>query len=390
MIPKSLSATALDVADKCLARYHASNFSRVNAPRTDRDRASLLGTTVHAALEYYVKTAIMEQATEPSLEYLLLCFNTCFDDNFGSGERKSSEYKDGNKMLQVWYKRTDFSDIEVLSCEVKENFEVPTSAGLIPFNFIWDRADKIKDGVYRIVDYKTSRWNVNHDDLKKKIQPRAYAVAAAIKFPDAEEIWVEFDMLRHERVGIVFSREDNIETWKWIKKTAQTIIDTPESDPPETLNPECIFCIRKQSCAELRKNISIGGVFSVPTPEAAVDMRAQLEYQSKGIKAAIDELDSVIMAGMKERDSFEINGSKYLGKISVSSRRAVDGHTVEKIVGTDKFKEYGGLSLTVDNFESLLKDPEITDDQKAQLKLCMRKNTGEPKIKTEPVPNLGS
>lgn len=390
MIPTSISASALHVADLCLARYHASNYSKVGAPKSIYDRAALLGTTTHAALEFYVTTAIQATEHEPTLNYLLQCFTTAFDTLFGQGEHKSQEYKDGVKMLRGWHKRTDFSDVEVISCEVKENFMVPTSEGDIPFNFIWDRADRIKEGVYKIVDYKTARWNINHDDLKKKIQPRAYALAAAIKWKDAEEIWVEFDMLRHERVGIVFTREDNIETWQWIKSTAQRIIDTPESDPPETLNTECRFCIRKQACQALKENVSIGGIFSISTAEEAVDRRAKMEYQLKGLEAAIAELDTVIMPAMKERDAVEIAGEKYQAKIKVSSRREVDGHSVEKVVGTEKFKEYGGLAITVGQYEEMLKDPDLTDEQKAQLRMCVHKKLGEPKIGTEAMPTIGA
>lgn len=387
MKPKSISATALHVADLCLARYHAENILR--GERHEENRAALLGTTVHAALEFYVKTAIMEPKTEPTLTYLLSCFETAFQSFFGAEEKGTEEHKDGIKMCKSWHKRTDFSDVEVLSCEVKSNFEVPTSEGPLTFNYIWDRADKIKEGVYRIVDYKSSRWNVNHDDLKKKIQPRAYAVAAAIQFKDAQEIWVEFDMLRHDRVGIVFSREDNIVTWKWIKETAQRIIDADEDNPPETLNPECMFCIRKQTCTALRENISIGGVFSTPTPGEAIDLRAKMEYQKKGLESAIKELDSIIMPAMKEEDTLEMSGEKYLAKIGVSSRREVDGMTVERIVGSDKFQEYGGFAITVVNYEKLCEDPDLTDEQKSQLPRAIHKNIGEPKIKTDRRPSMG-
>ena len=93
---------------------------------------------------------------------------------------------------------------------------------------------------------------------------------------------------------------------------------------------------------------------------------------------------------MREQDTTELEGDMFLAKISISSRRAVDGMTVERIVGTDKFKEYGGLAITVESYEKLCADPDLTDEQKAQLKGAVRKNMGEPKIKTDRRPSVGA
>jgi hypothetical protein len=287
-------------------------------------------------------------------------------------------------MLKAWFKRTDFSKFEVISCEVKENFPIATSLGDIPFNFIWDRHDQLDEGVYRVVDYKTNRWGLNPGDLKKKIQARAYGLAAQIKYPDAKKIWVQFDMLRHDGpVGIVFTRDDNIATWQFMKAKAQQIIDTPDTDVPETLNPECLFCARITSCDAVQKNISIGGVLSKGEITELVDTRAQLEWQKKAVEAALNKLDEVIIGRAKVEDRLEFESDQYRMRIGISSSRAIDAEMAENVLPPDVARRYMGKSLTIGNVDKLLKGPELSEEQKRQLVGLIYQKKGEPRVKIE-------
>jgi len=386
MLPVSFSATAMQVFAACPARYKSESLDK--APSIQNEAAGL-GTSVHNTLERGVKI-FMETGREPTekdfqdfyyLEYLRV---------FGDVDERSEQFTDGKSMIFDWYYRQEWGTLHPLSVEVKENFPVPFmyEGEKIerPFNFIWDRHDKIAEGVYKVVDYKTNRWGVSPQDLKKKLQARAYGLAAQIKYPDATQIWVEFEMLRHGGpVGIVFSRQDNINTWTYIKELAQQIANTPDDAPVEKLNPECNFCIRKVSCDSLKRNIAAGGIMSVTTAEEMATLRATLEYQRKGATSAIGELDKLILAAAKEADVYEIPAGPAMLKIGVSSRRAVDAEMVELAIGTDLFNKYGGKSFTVGAVDKLLKGNELTDQQKSALRGLIYKNTGEPRVSVETI-----
>lgn len=385
MEPKSLSATALHVAELCPARYKAEHIERSKGFGAS---AASLGTSVHGALEEYVTITQIKQAEKPSLKLLLDLYHQSYVQTFHTHNIETQEYMEGYKMMENWFKKTDFDGVRVISCEIKDNFPVPTSIGEIPFNYIWDRFDQIGPDEYRVVDYKSNRWSITPADLKKKIQARAYAVAAGIQLKregiTPKKIWVEFDMLRHNPVGIVFSRAEMAATWKYIKATAQEIVNTPDDKVEERLNPECLFCVRKASCEALKKNIFVGGVHSIASIEDAVDLRAQLEWQKKGLESLIKDIDSKILTEARERDLEEYESDMNRLFITVSSQRTVDPEMVEMALGPDLFAKYGSRNITMGTVDKLLKGKELDAQQKASLRSLIYQKKGEPRVKVEP------
>lgn len=392
MKPRSLSATALQTAEACLARYAAEHM---HYGRGMGGGAASLGTACHGALEMIVQSVKIDGHVENwNLKFLEDMYKMSYMSSFGTGDTSGPVYNEGWALVKGWFMRTDLAGVTVLSVEKKDNFPVQTSEGPIPFNYVWDRFDELGNGEYKVVDYKTNKWGLNPDDLRKKIQARAYGLACAIQLKtmglEYSRIWVEFDMLRHTPVGVVFSRDENVATWKYIQEAAERILATDPTRPPETLNPECLFCVRKQSCNALKKNISAGGVFgSFSTPSEAVDIRAALEWQAKGIAAAIRELDEVILTQAKEEDVLQYESDLHRMKIGVSARKSVDAERAEMILGPVLFKKYGKSSITVKDVEGLLKGDELTNDQRVQLQQAIYKNLGEPKVKVESKSPLG-
>lgn len=394
MIPKSFSASAFQVAETCMARYFAENILR-----TERvvNLAADLGTAVHAALEWYVKAVYIDKTKPASLQALLLIYRMTFMATFGTVDPEQHDwYDEGLQMVKAWFARTDFSNRTVISVETKHNFPIKTSLGDIPFNYIWDRFDKIEglDEVYEVVDYKTIRKNLRPEDLRRKIQARLYGLAAQIQVPTAKKIWVRFDLLRHDSVATVFTREDNAATWRFAKALAEKIIATPEPGKllpdgtaapwQETLNPECNFCVRKASCRALKSNAVGGGLWSLETTDQRINARAMLEFQRKGLDALIADLDEVLLKEISEQDLLEIESADYKAKATQSSRRQVDAERVQHLVGDALFHKYGGIKLNMTDFNKLLKDPAVDDSKKAQLKQLVYRAAGELKIQIEP------
>jgi PD-(D/E)XK nuclease superfamily len=312
---------------------------------------------------------------------LIEYFQAIYSITFG-GLDDSQDLRDGLDMLDRWYDRTDFSTFTVISAEQKLNFPLKTSIGDVPFNYIWDRFDQLEDDVYRVVDYKTNRWGFRPEDLKKKTQARAYAVAAQIAYPQAKEIWVQFDLLRHDSVGTRFTRDENIATWKKLRAVAEIIISTPEGQAPYTLNGECIFCPIKASCPEILRNVAVGGIFG-KTIEQLIDWRAEIGAQQKASEAAIKEIDDLLLKEAQERDLEEFETDEHRLTFSVSKQRKIDGDMVSRVIGEEMFEQYGAKRLTMADYDRLLKDPRITPAQRGQLKRLVTLNFGEPHVKVE-------
>jgi len=384
VIPKSLSATSLNVFQLCPARWKAEMMDR---SRGMGSVAASTGTACHGALEMFVQRCYIDKVEQPSLDLLMALYKISYTQTFNSFDYETPEFVDGEQMLQKWFVNTaeSFEHFQVLMCETKLNFEVPTSAGPIPFNYIFDRFDQIGPTEYRVVDYKTNRWGLTPAELQKKIQARAYGLAAAILLKqwgrEWTRIWVQFDLLRHDKVGVAFTREDSAITWQYINESAKKIIETPEDEAEERLNGECLFCVRKVSCESLKKNIDSGGIFSLASIEEKMDIRAQAEWQLSGLQSLIKDLDESILTEAKNREITEFETPELELNIVMSSRRAVDAEMVEMCVGPKLFEKYGGKTITITAVEKLLKGTDLTPEQKAQLRGLIYNKSGEPKVK---------
>lgn len=391
MKPKSFSASALHVFEQCPARYKAENVDR---SRGFGGTAATLGTTVHGALEMFVKATIIEKSQEPTLEFLQDCFKMSYVTTFGTTNYETIEFMEGAEMLVNWFarnfkERQYFETATVISCEIKSFFDVPTSLGPIPFNYIWDRFDYMGDGKYKVVDYKSNRWGIQPADLVKKVQARAYGLAAAIQLKNEgreySSIWVEFDMLRHKGpVGIKITHQDNVAFWNYLKAQTEEILKTPDDEAEERLNPECLFCVRKTDCEALRKNIMVGGLHSIGSIEQAIDLRAQIEWQRKGLNSLLEEIDKKILTEAKQRDMHEFESEDNKLIIGIGQRRNIDADMVEKAIGENLFSKYGGKSITLGNVDKLLKGKELTDQQKRDLRGLIYYTAGNPSVRIEP------
>lgn len=372
MIPKSLSASAISVYETCPARYKASYIDRV--PDMGGSAASL-GTALHEALEHWVKDGHYQH---PDKKVLMDLWDVAYHNHFPDRER----YEEGKQILGEWFERTDLLDgRKIISTELKKSFDVKTSAGVIPFNYIMDRVDKLPDDSVEVIDYKSSVLPIQPEALKTKIQPRVYAMAAMMEHPDAVSIWVTFDQLRYDTVGLKFNREDNVETWKYLKALAERII--ADDGTEERLNPECRFCVRKLDCATLNAHINGGGELRIDDLETAINKRAQLEFAKAAMSAQIQQLDEYLLTCAEEQNVTEFKTDLISMSISAKARRDIDSQRAAKILGPEIMAEHGVLQMK--HIDAILKDKDIPADKRAQLKALIGRKFGSPTITTKPL-----
>jgi hypothetical protein len=318
-------------------------------------------------------------------------YETSYMETFRSGDFDAETFKDGWALCLKWFKRTDLSGRTVLSVEEKLHFPVKTSIGDIPVTYIRDRFDCLKEpenergkgGIFEVVDYKTIRWAPKISELKGKIQPRIYALATQIEYPEAEQIWVSFDCLRHDPIGsVMFTREDNIRTYRALQKAAERIIATEEDKVQETLNAECQYCIRKLFCKTLQSNVLAQGFLALPVDQAAARL-SQVDNQLKALKAVSDQLNNIIATHGKQLDITEWaqpDGSTV--KLTVKKYRQVDRVIAMNIVGPAIAQRYGKLGMA--EIDELMKGNELTDEQKKQLKAAIGLDYSDPTVKVIP------
>jgi hypothetical protein len=380
VIPKSLSASSILVSEGCLDRWKAEYFDRT--PSENSDPAGV-GLTFHFAAEHFVKAVYIDKIIKwDDIAALTAFFDMGYTATFQSANFDTDLYRDGAQLVASWYDRNKHGlPNEVVSCEVKSNFPIRTSAGEIPWNYIWDRADKIGPGEYEIVDYKSLRGRVTMQDMKEKIQPRSYAVAGLVQWPDAERIWVTFDMLRfNEMVSVCFTREECIATYRYMQRAAERIIAVDPEDVEPTINAECKWCIKKVSCEALLKNIAAGTTMGMDLEKLA-ERKLLVQSQLEALKYADAELDKAIMAEAEHEDAYEFEVGDYQIGFSSRSTRNANSAAIAHIVGPELSTKYGTFSMA--NIDKMLNSGELSPDVKKAVEAEITKSWSDPKPKVK-------
>lgn len=378
MIPKSFSATALGAYEECPARYLAEYVNKAPSPG---NRFAGIGTACHTTIERWVADGHYTMGHADEWAIMKALYDVAYWEVFAD----ATMYQDGVKMLKKWLARQDWSNREVLSTEAKLNFIIQTSAGPIPFNYIMDRKDRITStGDIEVVDYKSLSMPVKPEELKHKIQARAYALAAQMEHPEANRIWVTFDMLRHDAVGIVFTKEENRHTYMYLKALAERVIQDPGTD--EVLGSGCRYCLRAPVCDTLNRHAEAGGGLGITDPVAASVRLFQVRAAIKGLENVATTLDAVVVGHMRENDLLELDVPGYEVKVGISSRRDIDPERLLQVVGPEIMSRYA--KINVSSVDEMLKVEALTDDQKSSVRQLFRQNYGEPTTKVAPLKGL--
>lgn len=381
----SISASSMQNAVDCLAKFYAENV--LYTPRTGNNDPADTGTACHGALEYYVGAVYKEKKAEPSFELLEVFYKKAYEETFGVIDTDADTYKDGHQMLRKWFDRTDLSGVTILSMEKKERIDFKTPQGIKKITYICDRVDLVEENgkrTIRLVDYKTVRANITPEMLQSKVQARMYAMLLAMQYKDMEvdEFEIEFDLLRHEPVSVTYTPDQNRATWRWLKSIVKRITDADDSNLAklETPNSGCNFCVRRATCATLKKNADGGGIMGL-SEKQMLERLELIEAQNKVNKYLKEEIENILLTTAQQNNEIEWENDEY--EIVFKSRRSrvFNQDEAREIMGDHLAAKYSNLTVT--QLEKVLKDDEsgLTISQRSQLRGLIETTFGPPKPK---------
>jgi hypothetical protein len=360
------------VFDLCEARFKAEQIDRARTPSGD---AANLGTACHGALEDFVASG--EAQSGAKLDVLIDHYGRHYWSLFDTDARLN----EGAEMLRKWHKRTKWDGVTVLSTEQKQSIEVPVtmpdgSASTVTFNFIIDRLDQLDDGSIRVVDYKSQMVPMTYEDLRSKPQPTLYGMLAKMHYPQAPVIWVQFDFLRHDAIGVRMTDAEHAVAWQWLKTKAQQVIDSDGTQ--ETLNLECGWCARKGSCTALRNIVGADPLYGMSADgdlAGLAEMRVQLAGAKKAIESLYEEATDLLVSRLAHEGVQELETDQYTIKVKSNRRRSVDGPVAARIAGADVYARYS--KITLKDYELMIARENFTPDQATALQqLIQMRHTG--------------
>lgn len=357
---KSLSASQLKKWLKCPASWAATydNGTSMRTPELSGSSGSL-GSALHEALEDYLVYISHEDYVhddDADTVFLKAAYRIRYDELFSDQER----FKEGQGMLLEWYAKQDWDGFEVVETEIRHEFPMDLSIGIIPFVYLFDRLDMRDDGIPRVVDYKSWIVPIQPEDIKADPQFRLYAAMAHLRFPDAERIQVVADQLRYDAVGAFFTAKECQEILTWLFDKAEEIITTEVAR--ETLNEDCRYCIRKHQCETLAVHAKFDGPVSLDDIPALAVRRYELDSAMKAAKMMKDDIDAALIAHAEETEQIAFEGNDGVKvKLSVRRKNVGDPVLIGRALGahtTDFTARYGDLNGP--NVIKAAKDPANT------------------------------
>lgn len=375
---KSLSASSAETYENCPAQWKA-NYVDGREVQDVASSAADLGTACHEALEICVRDMLDRSMPAPDRAVMLEAFDAEYWRLFTTSDRLD----EGIAMLDRWLARSGpeyWAEREVLHLEEKKTFFLPTSAGKVPVNFIWDRCDRLPDGSIEVIDYKTYVAPLQPSELQHRIQARLYSTAARLEYPEADRHWVTFDLLRYDTVGTVFSVADDRETWRYLGRLAERILS--DADAPERVNGTCHWCVRRHECDALKAHVALGGVLGVSEPSDAAKRLEGVQQRLKALRTLERDLTTFLIDSMKNAGVLELPNVDDAGldlAVEASGTRKVDAGRVAALLGPEILSEKGDISISA--VDELLKGDRLSDDEKEGLRGLIYRQVGSPRLK---------
>lgn len=402
MIPRTLSASSLQVYELCPDRWNAEYMQRGSQ---EGNSAAATGSAFHGGAEMWVEAVYIKREFDHILddkvklkELLINYYRMSYIQVFNSADLETPEYKDGLNLTMKWFQRTSFENRKVVSVEQKKTIpipfnhpdgpthrcenclEQPDGVCVVPFNYIMDRLDQTGEGEYEVVDYKTVRVPIQPEDLEAKVQARAYALAVQIEHPEATRIKVTFDLIRHERISIWVTREENISFWHYLCATLQRIVDATEDDMKPIINSECGYCVKKATCPVLQSNVSVGGIHSIQ-PDDLVGLLQQVQDRKKALANLEAELKDQVLrhAASQKMLEWETGDGAFEVEVKGGRGRAYDSMAAAKIMGPELFAQMG--NMTLGNLDKIIADESLPQEMRDQLKALIHWEQGNLQVK---------
>lgn len=160
-----LSASDIDTYRSCPLRYKFARVLKVPSPQTLYQR---FGIAVHQVLERYHAT---DHTTLPQMMEL---FEACWRrGGFGESERERELHAKARAALVLYHRHLEAHEAEPVWFERSFSFKL----GPHHLRGRVDRVDRLPDGAYELIDYKTSRPKTA-EQLRDDVQLSLYAVGA--------------------------------------------------------------------------------------------------------------------------------------------------------------------------------------------------------------------
>jgi len=166
---KALSYSQIDTFQSCPLKYGYRYVLNVPTPS---HHAANFGTSIHETLKNFYQV-VMQDSSRATMDLMMEMYEeNWISHGYEGKDHEHARKKQGKKMLEDFYLAN--SDPWVVPAFIERNFNL--KIGDYMMNGRIDRIDKLDDGFYEVVDYKTGK-SKTRLSKENKLQLYVYALA---------------------------------------------------------------------------------------------------------------------------------------------------------------------------------------------------------------------
>jgi len=306
-----ISYSGLDSFSICPAKYKFQYIDRIKTPKI---KEAVFGTLIHECLKVFHEPSLPLPLSEDELlKYFTEKWNA---DIYKDKQEESFAFYQGVDILKKYYLQNQNQKFNIINLEA--SFQIPISDNK-EFHQITgriDRIDRLDDGTFEVIDYKTTKKMPAQSDVDNNLQLLIYYLGIVNRWPSLEKedrpVKLSLYYLRHgEKLSVIRKKEV-------IKETQQKILDLinqiNKSKFEPRVNPLCDWCQYQQYCPLYKHKF-------ISEESPALD--------DKEIKEVIKEYFTI-----KEKQSID---NKRINELKQIINKYCDNKSIDRVFGDEGY-----------------------------------------------------
>ena len=228
MAKKEYSFTRLETFDNCPRMFKFKYLDEI--PESFEIIEAYFGTVIHKVLEY-----AYSESHKKDIHDLIDYFEEAWEDEktipikiVRSYEDEDQYLRRGKKILRDFY-FTEYNDDITETIELEHIFKFSLLNKYL-FTGKVDRVARDEDGIYHVIDYKTSKKTFGFENSLKSLQIRSYG-SLVIRSYDLDEVYLHYKFLRHKRDISEFFKSKDVKEITTRLKEKINYIESQDSFP---------------------------------------------------------------------------------------------------------------------------------------------------------------
>ncbi len=356
------SYSAIQTYLQCPKRYEFQEVQKIRVPKS---REAIFGTLIHSTLHFMFQ----RDPLFPTLEEVVAYFREHWPplETFNKDaahdalkqpwaeEDEKTYFEQGVKMLKRFYEKNAPWNFHIVDLESRfelaltdeKTGETHVAAGII------DRIDKLDDGTYEIIDYKTGKRMPSQDSLDQDLQLSLYSLGLQKRWPHlkSEDIKLSLYFLRHEeKLSTTVNPETAEKTRAHILKTIAEIQERISAGKDFEPIPSalCNWCGYRPMCPAWRHlyKKEADPLLAADKTDAAIEKYFELKKTEKQLEQEIKMLQDQIRVYMDQEKL-----TRVFGAYGTISKKLIQRYTYD-------FEKIKVLLSPLNKWEAILKADE--------------------------------